>query len=202
MSDSYGSNSYLVVDKKTALIDAGIDSSRIAEKIEELGVGLDFLINTHCHFDHIGGNRLLKERFGPKIAMHEIDADAIRKNKKATLYEMIDACVPLTLVDIRLSGGDILNLGKTRLEVIHTPGHTMGSICLYEPGSRSLFSGDTVFSGGVGRADMGGDWEELGQSIRALVKLTEERGIETIYPGHGPADCGDSIEETYNTYFG
>ena len=97
----------------------------------------------------------------------------------------------------------MIDLGKVRLEVIHTQGHTQGSICLYEPKSKSLFSGDTIFSDGIGRVDLpGGDWIKLKKSIERLLNLHRSSSIEKIYPGHGSIGSGDDIERIYRIYFG
>lgn len=104
-------------------------------------------------------------------------------------------------VDQRLKDGDVIEIAGVKLEVIHTPGHTEGSICLYEPQSKALFSGDTVFADGIGRTDLpGGNWNDIGNSLKRLISLNETRGIDKIYPGHGGLGSGDNIERIYNFY--
>jgi hydroxyacylglutathione hydrolase len=203
MSASFDSNCYIIRDKKAALIDSGIDPSRILKRIGELGTGIDFLINTHCHYDHIDGDLRIKEKTNALICIHELDAGLMEKgDMEGTLAALFGGKIPKIDIDIKLVDGQIIDLGEIKLEVVHTPGHTPGSICLYEPKSRSLFSGDTVFSDGVGRTDLeGGDWETLQRSIEKLLDLYRDSGIDKIYPGHGPVGSGADIERIYRAYF-
>ncbi len=204
ISQSSSSNCYLIVDEETALIDSGVDPGRVMEKIEEVNAGLDFLILTHCHFDHIAGAPDIINKFHPEIAVHEVDADFIESaDSLGTLSALFGRELKKIGVDIRLSAGDSITLGETRLDVIHTPGHTRGSICLHDAASSSLFSGDTVFVGGVGRTDFpGGNWGDLKGSVRKLRELYKSGGVKTLYPGHGPIGDGMDIENVWGMYFG
>lgn len=203
MSTSFDSNCYIIKSKKVALIDSGIDPTKILKKIDELGTGIDFLINTHCHYDHIAGDLRIKEKTNAKICVHKIDAEFMESNnKEGTLADLFGGKFSKVKIDLKLTDGQIIDLGKIKLEVIHTPGHTQGSICLYEPKSKSLFSGDTIFSDGVGRTDLpGGDWINLKKSLERLLNLHRRSGVEKIYPGHGPIGNGDDIEKVYHAYF-
>lgn len=133
------------------------------------------VVNTHCHFDHTGGNHL----FNAKIAIHEADAPALEKGDNiATAAYMFGKNLEPAKVDFHLKEGDKIN----DFEVIHTPGHTIGGICLYD--GETLISGDTVFAdGGFGRYDIGGDINTLRESIQKLTELD----VEYLLPGHGPA---------------
>lgn len=133
------------------------------------------IINTHCHFDHTGGNHF----FNAKIAIHQADAPAIENGDNiATAAYMFGKSLEPTKVDFHLKEGDKIN----DFEVIHTPGHTIGGICLYD--GETLISGDTVFAdGGFGRYDIGGDINVLRESIQKLSELD----VEYLLPGHGPA---------------
>ena len=128
----------------------------IAEDIKQI-------VNTHCHFDHIGGNRF----FNAKIAIHEADAPALENGDiNATAAYMFGKPLEPVKVDLHLKEGDKIN----DFEVIHTPGHTIGGICLYD--GETLISGDTVFAdGGFGRFDIGGDINLLKASIEKLSEL-------------------------------
>ena len=203
MSESLGSNCYLIADEKNALIDSGIDSTQVIERLDKLESGLDFLILTHCHFDHIAGASDIIDRFHPKIATHQIDADFIESGDDSMiLNELFGRRFRDMDIDIKLEDGNVINLGKAELKVIHTPGHTRGSICLYDSRSRSLFSGDTVFSDGIGRIDFpGGNWNALRMSLKRLIELHRNSGIKTLYPGHGPIGDGKDIERVYEVYF-
>ncbi len=203
MSTSFDSNCYIIKSKRVALIDSGIDPTKILKKIEELGTGIDFLINTHCHYDHIGGDLWIKEKTNANICVHGLDAGFMESgNRNGTLAELFGGKSSEIKIDTKLVEGQVIDLGKIRLEVIHTPGHTPGSICLYEPKSKSLFSGDTVFSCGVGRTDLpGGDWINLQKSLEKLLDLHRRSGVAKIYPGHGPIGNGNDIEKVYRAYF-
>jgi hydroxyacylglutathione hydrolase len=198
------SNCFIVSGKKTAVIDAGINPAALLRKVEELGLGVDYLINTHCHYDHVGGDYLFINRTGAKLCVHEEGACALESgDAERILSGLFSSRMPKLRVDVRLADGQLLDLDGVVLEVLHTPGHTREGICLYEPNSKSLFSGDTVFSDGVGRTDFaGGSMNELKKSLEKLLRLHEERGVEVIYPGHGPEGEGDDIIRAYEEYFG
>jgi glyoxylase-like metal-dependent hydrolase (beta-lactamase superfamily II) len=202
-SPSSESNCYIVSGKKTAVIDAGINPSALLRKVEELGLGVDYLINTHCHFDHVGGDYLLMNRTGAKLCVHEEGAAALEGAENGRiLSSLFYSKMPKLKVGVRLVDGQILDLGDVTLEVFHTPGHAREAVCLYEPKSKSLFSGDTVFSDGIGRTDFtGGSMDDMKKSLQKLMRLHEERGVETIYPGHGPEGDGDDIIRAYEEYF-
>jgi glyoxylase-like metal-dependent hydrolase (beta-lactamase superfamily II) len=138
------------------------------------------VVNTHGHFDHIGGNGyFLKAR----IAIHEKDAPILENaDVQASYAEFFDGKLRPRPVDIKLKDGQSLTLNGMDFRVMHTPGHTPGSICLYDEKDGILFSGDTVFSDGVGRTDMpGGDVAQLDASLEKLSKLR----ISKLLPGHG-----------------
>lgn len=180
------SNVHIIKDKKSAVIDAGIHeiaSETIAEILELTEEEPDFLILTHRHVDHIGGAKEMKERFGLTVFAGKKDADAIRTADEWTTGSR-DFSLSVFPVEVKeLVEGDVINLGDTLLRVIETPGHTAGSISLYEEKSGSLFSGDTVFAGGgIGRWDLPtGDFQALHDSIERLSKMR----VNSLYPGHG-----------------
>ncbi|MGB9936599.1 MAG: MBL fold metallo-hydrolase [Methanobacterium sp.] len=134
------------------------------------------IVNTHCHFDHTGGNRFF---VNAKVMIHEADAPALEKGDiNATAAYMFGKPLEPVKVDFHLKEGDKINDFK----VIHTPGHTKGGICLYD--GETLISGDTVFAdGGFGRFDIGGDITQLKASIEKLSELE----VKYLLPGHGPA---------------
>lgn len=134
------------------------------------------VVNTHAHFDHIGGDGYF---LNAKIMAHERDATVIENADGGMSHaDFFDGKLRARPVHTKLKDGDMIG----DLKVIHTPGHTPGSICLYDAKKKILFSGDTVFAEGVGRTDLpGGDEEALFQSIEKLKKLD----VEMILPGHG-----------------
>ena len=174
---NYDSNCYLI-DKNT-LVDtgAGLNKDYLFSKLRENGVepeDIEIIVNTHCHFDHIGGNHFFPNA---KIAVHRLDAVSMRN--KDTLGTSMSAFGDEgnSRVDIELEEGDEV----PGFKVIHTPGHTSGGICLWD--GENLISGDTIFAGGgVGRMDIGGDYADMKNSVEKLLKLD----VKNIYPGHGP----------------
>ena len=162
-------NCYFLVDSgEVAIVDPGDEADKIISEIEKLGVKITFIINTHNHFDHIGANRELKEKFGVKILIHKSDAGGE------------------VLADGFLKQGDILNIGKSSVKVVETPGHTLGSICLF--GDGFVISGDTLFEEGFGRTDLvGGSNKDMAASLRKLDQLIPEGAM--VYPGHGNEFC-------------
>jgi hydroxyacylglutathione hydrolase len=195
-------NCFLVAGDRLAVIDSG-NPDAVLDKVGGLDIPTDYLINTHYHFDHVLGVPVLKERLGGKVALHDEDAKLLEGcDDHYVLSYLFQEDCPKIEVDLRLHGGEVLDLGGVVLEVIHTPGHSPGGICLYEPDSRTLFSGDTVFADGVGRTDFpGGDAEALRKSVEKLIALHEAKGIERILPGHGPAASGKALRNIYNEYF-
>jgi glyoxylase-like metal-dependent hydrolase (beta-lactamase superfamily II) len=179
-------NTYWLHAKQKAIIDLG--SHTIAKRLP-----LDeacCIILTHLHYDHTAALDQLVFSNGAKVMMHEADAKNI--GTAASAAHAFSARAPKFHVDTLLKDGDQIDLGDFILRVIHTPGHTPGSICLYDAQSKSLFSGDTVFPfGGIGRTDLlGGSSHDLVQSISRLAKLE----VSVLYPGHGVITT-DSVDE-------
>jgi len=143
-------NAYLI--DETILIDAGIDPADIT------GYDPELIILTHCHFDHTCAASAIADRTGALIAIHEQDAGLLGDDY-ATASVLFNEDAPQITPDILLHGGETFKSSDYLLEAIHTPGHTPGSICIYESGTRSLFSGDTIFPGGgtYSRAAESGD---------------------------------------------
>ena len=141
---------------------------------------------------------VVKEKWDSKIAMHENDI----VNENSVLVNLFNGKFVDIPVDIKLKEDDTINLGKIKLKIIHTPGHTKGGICLYDEKTKSLFSGDTIFSDGIGRTDFfGGDFNELKASVEKILKLKENSGIDNLYPGHGMHGLGEDIERVYREWF-
>lgn len=186
---SYDSNIYIVVGENPTIVDCGTGSyhTKVAREITNLvdPITITQIILTHEHYDHCGGVKELYELTGDnaKIIAHKDAADKIEKGK-SMFARMLGGTMPKMPVDIRVDEGDTLNIGDEIFEVIHTPGHTPGSMCLYSNKSKSLFSGDTIFShGSFGRYDFPeGDANLLKQSIERLATLN----VVNLYPGHEP----------------
>ena len=191
---NYDSNVFLVTGENITVIDAGtglFGDYMIKEIKRILGKNdLKQIILTHEHFDHVGGIKNIINSFNENINIlaHPYAAEKIESGK-SMFAKMLGAKMPNIKIDIKLDGKDIVKIGDNDFEVIHTPGHTPGSICLYDRFGKNLFSGDTVFShGSFGRYDFpGGDGKTLRRSIELLSKLD----VENIYPGHETIVEGD-----------
>lgn len=176
------SNIYVIGD---TVIDSGtgFNFTRLYSVIKMLKMSMGDvkrIINTHCHFDHVGGNGYFLKA---DISAHEDDAEVIEKgDREKSWADFFEGNLPPRPVKVKLKEGDKIETGGMELEVIHTPGHTPGSICLYDRKSKILFSGDTLFSDGIGRSDTpGGNEEDLFKSIEKVMGLE----INTLLPGHG-----------------
>ncbi|MFH1403333.1 MAG: MBL fold metallo-hydrolase [Candidatus Altiarchaeota archaeon] len=202
LSDSFESNAFIVAGVKACIIDPGINPRRVLSKLEEYNIDADVLINTHCHFDHCGADSRIIGEKGLRLGLHERDAVAVESGDDSLILsslfgmEFESVCVGLKFKD-----GDKVDLGGIMLEVLHTPGHTGGSMCLYEPASKSLFTGDTLFRDGVGRTDLpGGSMDDLRASLGRLVELHGRRGVAKIFPGHGHIGRGEDILRMYDLF--
>ncbi|MGI5920151.1 MAG: MBL fold metallo-hydrolase [Syntrophomonadaceae bacterium] len=182
-----GENCYIVgceETKEVAVIDPGGNHRAILRILEENGLKALYIINTHGHIDHIGGNRGVKEATGAKILIHEKDAKML-VNAVSNFSFLMGTRVTSPPADEFIKQGDIIKIGKTvELEVIHTPGHSPGGICLKT--GDIIFVGDTLFMGSIGRTDFpGGSYPELISNIKEKL-LCYDDSVK-IYPGHGPS---------------
>lgn len=179
-------NCYIVFDEKTKetmVIDPAGDVDKIIAMLDILQGKIKYIYLTHCHGDHIGGVSELKERCGGKILIHRDDAEGLN-NANISLTDYIGLGKIELEADSRLDDEDLLHLGDIELTVIHTPGHTSGSTCLYCKNEGLLFSGDTVFRGTWGRTDLPtSSFEKIINSITNKVMTLPEQTI--VYSGHG-----------------
>lgn len=174
--------SYLIGDEQAReclFIDPSGDHDLLLKEAGEHELSVKYIVNTHSHIDHTMGNREMVRRTGAKIVIHEADAGRLFDTPRDIL-EMFGAEAPPP-ADILVSDGGLIQVGSVALQVIHTPGHTPGGMCLYIEGM--VFTGDTLFVGSVGRTDFpGGSYAELEQSVRA--KLYSLPGDTVVFPGH------------------
>ena len=201
---AFGTNCYILAcmeSMEAAIIDPGSPDPWIERTVAEEGFKPVAILLTHGHLDHIGGVARVKGATGIPLYVHGDDAPALtdtRLNGSAFFGTPVVAPQP----DRLLRDGDELNVGKLKVKVLHTSGHTMGGVCYYvtAPGEAPahLFAGDTLFAGSVGRSDLpGGDHAALIRSIRE--KLLDLPADTVVYPGHGPTTTVGE-EREYNPY--
>jgi hydroxyacylglutathione hydrolase len=179
------------------VVDPGDEGVRILSRLRALGLELKTIVNTHGHFDHVGGNSLLQEETGSELLIHQADLPLLqRAEAHAAAYGLQTVASPApTRI---LSGGENLRLGTLTFEVIHVPGHSPGGICLFTEGH--LFSGDALFAGSIGRTDLpGGDYDTLIEGIRRRLLVLPEATV--VHPGHGP-DTTIGREKADNPFVG
>jgi glyoxylase-like metal-dependent hydrolase (beta-lactamase superfamily II) len=178
-------NCYLVYCEETracAVIDPGADPEKIISAIADLELKPAVVLNTHGHVDHIGGNSDIVRKYAVPLAMHDADTGMLQVSDYIELSLLLGA-KNSPPPDRLLTEGDEVAFGRASLRVVHIPGHTPGSIGFVAGGI--LFSGDTLFCGGVGRTDLpGGSWKDLERSIRERILTLPEETI--VLPGHGP----------------
>ena len=168
--------------ERALIVDPGDDAERILKPVRELGLTVEAILVTHCHFDHIGAVAPVAEATGAPVYCPEIEVPVLADIMAFVPwpgfgpYESYEA-------DETVSGGETLDLAGLELDVIFTPGHSPGHVTYSVRGEEAIFSGDVLFQGSVGRTDLpGGDWATLLESIRSLVdSLPPET---TVYPGH------------------
>jgi len=178
-------NCYLVSCPRTlvcAVVDPGAEPDRIIAAVHRLGLKPALILNTHGHFDHVGANRDIKDAFDIPLAIHALDNPMLELAGRLEMSFLLEA-KDSPPADFFLQDKAQIPVGESRLEVLHTPGHSPGSVCLLWDGF--LLSGDTLFNEGVGRTDLpGGSDRDLKSSLRSkiLVLPPETR----VLPGHGP----------------
>ncbi len=179
----FATNCYLVFCPETlkgVVIDPGSDGNKILDKIKEIKLEINCIVNTHGHVDHIGANGKLKEELKVPILLSEKDQELYKNPGFGLRLVLGKQPEP----DQFITEGDNIEFGKCLLQIMETPGHTPGGMCLFD--DKVVFCGDTLFAGSVGRTDLpGGSHPTLLRSINErLLKLPEQT---IVYPGHGPA---------------
>lgn len=191
-------NSYVAAceeSKEAVIIDPGAEAERIYRGVTFHGFTLKYIMNTHGHLDHIGGVAGLVEKSGTPFLLHQDDLYLIEDIDRDPLQAYLQVASPPRPQQL-LNDGDRIQLGTIDFQVLHTPGHTPGSVCFLT--GNTLFSGDTLFANSIGRTDLpGGNHEQLLNSIREkLLPLDDD---VKVYPGHGNATTM-GIERQYNPF--
>jgi hydroxyacylglutathione hydrolase len=179
--------------REAIVIDPGDNIPQIESVLRRHELKVKAIVITHAHIDHIGGAQKLKERTGAPVYMNSNDQE---------LYDRLDvqaawlgtATPQQTEIDVAAREGDKLTLGAAEFQVLHTPGHTQGSLCIWIPMENKLIAGDTLFRENIGRTDLpGGDSRQIIRSIKD--KLMQLPGDAQVVPGHGPGTTIDHEKE-------
>lgn len=189
----FGVNTYIVIcaeTQKGVLIDPAGENGKILSAIKTTGAHIMHILNTHGHADHVAGNGGLKKALAVPVCMHEADDDFFSDPSIREQSEKELGLPPADPADIRLMDDDTIEAGNMSIKVIHTPGHTPGSVCFLA--GNNLFTGDTLFVGSAGRTDLSGG------SLDALLESLEKKiivlpGETIVWPGH---DYGDTPAST------
>ncbi|MCQ1529750.1 MBL fold metallo-hydrolase [Lutispora saccharofermentans] len=194
----YQANCYILWDEdtsKAAVIDPGGDFEELKEFVEYNKLFVEYIILTHGHGDHIGAVAEARDYFKAEVMIHRDDYDMLKNNEKNYSSKLGYETIEIE-ADRELNDGDVISLGTINLYILHTPGHTKGSICI--KCGNIVFSGDTLFAGSIGRTDLnGGSFENIINSITNKL-LTLSDNIE-VYPGHGPSTT-IAIEKRSNPF--
>lgn len=194
----YAANCYVLYSEKEnegIIVDPGGDVDDILKYVNDNNIEINSIVLTHGHGDHIAGANELKEELDVNLLVHEADVDLLKSGDMNLSSIMAIGSIELT-ADELLTDGDTIEFGDEKVTVLHTPGHTLGGICLLS--GKYLISGDTLFKGSIGRTDLeGGNYETIINSIRE--KLLVLPGDTIVYPGHGPETTIE--EEMRNNQF-
>jgi glyoxylase-like metal-dependent hydrolase (beta-lactamase superfamily II) len=175
------------VSKEAIVVDPGDEVEKVLAVLRKHGLTCKAILNTHTHIDHVGANHALREQTGARVMLHEADLPLYDnlKIQAEWMGGMVQA-PPRGTVDEHVHQGDVVKAGALAAEVLHTPGHTPGSLCFHVAGEKPLLlAGDTLFQGSIGRTDLwGGDYEQELASIKTRLLALDE--ATRVICGHGP----------------
>ncbi|HPD95729.1 MAG TPA: MBL fold metallo-hydrolase [Tenuifilaceae bacterium] len=192
-------NTYLIFDesKDAIIVDPACynptEAAQLKKAVDENGLNVKYIVNTHCHVDHILGVEYAKNLFECKWLAHPEELQVLESAPShAQMFGFSIDKIPI--IDKTINDGEVILFGNSEFTVIATPGHTPGGICLYSANEGILISGDTLFKGSVGRTDLeGGDYEMLMESVQKLKNLPSET---IVFPGHGPSSTiGEEVKQ-------
>jgi hydroxyacylglutathione hydrolase len=186
----FAENTFVLWDDETkecAIVDPGCrdleEESELESFVAENNLSVKYLVNTHCHIDHILGCEFVKQKFNPIYYAPELDIPLIENSKMQSDMVGMDFTI-LILPEKYLSENEVLTIGKTTLKFLFTPGHTPGEFCIYIPEIKTCITGDVLFFDSIGRTDLwGGNYDTLIKSINEKLLTLPDETI--IYPGHG-----------------
>lgn len=186
-------NTYVLYDDagNAAILDPGMtvgeEYDQLTAFIEESGLKVCCIANTHPHIDHVLGNAWCRSTFNAPLLMHEAGLPVYAKAYAyGVAFGFPSSPEQFPKPDGFFTEGELLTFGEQSLQIIYTPGHCAGSVCFYDPEAKALFSGDLLFAGSVGRSDLPtGDANEVTRSLKEKIMLLPDDTV--VYPGHGPA---------------
>jgi hydroxyacylglutathione hydrolase len=193
-------NCYIIGDEKTmlgAIIDPGDEAERILKTARSTGLEFKYILNTHAHIDHVCGIQQVKEALHIPFYLHKDDLILLQNlPKQAAMFGIFVDKVPE--VDFFYGQNTVISMGSLNAQILHSPGHSPGSVCLYFESEQVVFGGDVLFNGSIGRTDLyGGDYETLIHSIRTQLFTRSDETL--VYPGHGPV-TSVGHEKRYNPF--
>ncbi|MHB8156271.1 MAG: MBL fold metallo-hydrolase [Desulfocucumaceae bacterium] len=195
---SMDNNCYILGCEKTleaVVVDPGAEGGKILRKLESLKLNCRYVILTHGHADHLGALGEVLKATGAQVMIHKEDADMLTSPGK-NLSMFIGMTLKFKGPDRVLQDGDKVMVGEEQLEIMHTPGHTQGGICIFADGR--LITGDTLFAGSIGRSDFpGGNHDQMIEAIKKKIMVYPPE--TPVYPGHGPASTVGQ-EARYNPF--
>jgi len=188
---AFETNCYILRNSETAkdclIIDTGLEASELIDFLQEHKLNPLAVVLTHGHVDHIAGVAVLRKNYPDiKVYIHKLDAEMLREDAShvSALTGRQPSTADIIGTDFVIEDASCIEQAGIKLEVLHTPGHTPGGICLYSKDEGIVFTDDTLFANGVGRTDLGGNMEQLIKSIKE--KLFTLPNETAVYPGHGP----------------
>ncbi|MCL2517848.1 MAG: MBL fold metallo-hydrolase [Oscillospiraceae bacterium] len=191
-------NCYFIINEETnnaVIIDPAAECKKIVDKLIDHNLNLKYIILTHAHFDHMMALEELRDKTNAPLCVHKYEADAVTDPNLNYMKMFANKSIKMDPPEIILNDGDKIKIDKLEIKVMHTPGHTQGSVCYFI--KNNIFTGDTLFKDDIGRYDLhGGDYAQLMDSLKKLASIETEY---KIYPGHGSSSWL-THEKKHNIY--